>query len=57
MWKGKVACVLAVIALCGAMTAGAADYTILEKAEKVETTVYGAPQSGSLNTRSPVCRY
>lgn len=51
MWKGKVACVLAVIALCGAMTAGAADYTILEKAEKVETTVYGAPQSGSLNTR------
>lgn len=51
MWKKKVACVLAVMALCGAMTAGAADYTILEKAEKVETTVYGTTQTGSLNDR------
>ena len=35
MWKGKVACVLAVIALCGALRGGAADYKILEKAQKV----------------------
>ena len=41
MWKKRVSCLLAVMALCGAMTAGAADYTILEKADKVETTVYG----------------
>lgn len=51
MWKKKVSCLLAVMALCGAMTAGAADYTILEKADKVETTVYGTTQTGSLNER------
>ena len=33
------------------MAAGAADYTILEKADKVETTVYGTTQTGSLNDR------
>jgi hypothetical protein len=47
----KIACVLAVMALCGTITAGAADYTILEEAEKVETTVYGTTQTGSLNDR------
>ena len=41
----------AVMALCGTMAAGAADYTILEKADKVETTVYGTTQTGSLNDR------
>lgn len=51
MWKKKMACVLAVVALCGTMAAGAADYTILEKANKVETTVYGTTQTGSLNDR------
>lgn len=51
MWKKKVSCLLAVMALCGVMTAGAADYTILEKADKVETTVYGTTQTGSLNER------
>ena len=51
MWKKKVACILAVMALCGTMAAGAADYTILEKADKVETTVYGTTQTGSLNDR------
>ena len=51
MWKKKVSCLLAVMALCGAVTAGAADYTILEKADKVETTVYGTTQTGSLNER------
>ena len=51
MWKKKMACVLAIMALCGTMAAGAADYTILEKAEKVETTVYGTTQTGSLNDR------
>ena len=54
MWRKKAACLLAVLAMCGTMAAGAADYTILEKAEKVETTVYGAPQSGSLNDRIQV---
>lgn len=51
MWKKKIACVLAVMALCGTITAGAANYTILEEAEKVETTVYGTTQTGSLNDR------
>lgn len=51
MWRKKVACALALLALCGTMAVGAADYTILEKAEKVETTVYGSTQSGSLNER------
>lgn len=51
MLKKKMTCLLAVIALCGTMTAGAAEYTILEKADKVETTIYGATQSGSLNDR------
>lgn len=51
MWKNKVSCMLAVIALCGVMTAGADDYTILDKAEKVETTIYGTAQTGSLNDR------
>lgn len=51
MWKKRIACLLAVMALCGTMAAGAADYTILEKAEKVETTVYGTTQTGSLNDR------
>ncbi|WP_370850853.1 hypothetical protein [Megasphaera sp.] len=51
MWKKKAACILAVMAVCGTMAAGAADYTILEKADKVETTVYGTTQTGSLNER------
>lgn len=51
MWKKKIACLMAAVALCGVMTAGAADYTILEKTEKVETTVYGTTQTGSLNDR------
>lgn len=51
MWKRKIACLLAVMAVCGTMAAGAADYTILEKAEKTETTVYGTTQPGSLNDR------
>lgn len=51
MWKKKLACVLAMLALCGTVAVNAADYTILEKAEKVETTVYGTTQTGSLNDR------
>lgn len=51
MWKKRLSCVLAAMALCGALTVSADDYTILEKAEKVETTVYGTTQSGSLNER------
>lgn len=51
MWNKKVSCLLAVLALCGTMAAGAADYTVLEKADKVETTIYGTPQTGSLNDR------
>ncbi|WP_145995086.1 hypothetical protein [Megasphaera vaginalis (ex Bordigoni et al. 2020)] len=51
MWNRRIACVMAVIALCGTVAAGAADYSILEKAEKVETTVYGSAQSGALNDR------
>lgn len=51
MWKKKMAGILAVVALCGSMAVSAADYTILEKADKVETTVYGATQTGSLNDR------
>ena len=51
MWNKKVSCLLAVLALCGTMTAGAADYTVLEKADKVETTIYGTTQTGSLNER------
>ena len=50
MWKRKVAALLTVFSVCGAV-AGAADYTILEKTEKVETSVYGTTQSGSLNSR------
>ena len=49
MWKKKMAGILAVVALCGSMAVSAADYTILEKADKVETTVYGTTQTGSLN--------
>lgn len=41
----------AVAALCGTFIAGAANYTILEKAEKVETTVYGNVQAGALTDR------
>ena len=51
VWNKKISALLAVVALCGAATVGAADYTILEKAEKVETTVYGTTQTGALNTR------
>ena len=51
MWNKKVSCLLAVLALCGTMAAGAADYTVLEKADKVETTIYGTTQTGSLNER------
>lgn len=51
MWKKKTTALLAVLAVCGAVTVGAADYTILEKAEKVETTVYGTTQDGALNSR------
>ena len=51
MWTKKVSCLLAVLALCGTMAAGAADYTVLEKADKVETTIYGTTQTGSLNDR------
>ncbi len=51
MWKKKIACVLAVMTLCGVMAVSADEYTILEKTEKVETTVYGEPQTGSLNER------
>ena len=51
MWNKKVSCLLAVLALCGTMAAGAADYTVLEKADKVETTIYGTTQTGSLNDR------
>ena len=51
MWKKKMAGILAVVALCGSMAVSAADYTILEKADKVETTVYGTTQTGSLNDR------
>lgn len=51
MWKKKMAGLMAVIALCGSMAVSAADYTILEKADKVETTVYGTTQTGSLNDR------
>ena len=51
MWKKKMAGLMAVIALCGSMAVSAADYTILEKADKVETTVYGTAQTGSLNDR------
>lgn len=49
--KNKLACMAAVMALCGSVIAGAANYTILEKAEKVETTVYGSVQSGALVNR------
>lgn len=51
MWNKKVSCLLAVLALCGTMAAGAADYTVLEKADKVETTIYGTTQTGALNDR------
>ena len=51
VWNKKISALLAVVALCGVATVGAADYTILEKAEKVETTVYGTTQTGALNTR------
>ena len=51
MWNKKASCLLAVLALCGTMAAGAADYTVLEKADKVETTIYGTTQTGSLNDR------
>lgn len=51
MWKKRVACLMAMLALCGTMVVSAADYTLLEKTEKVETTVYGTPQTGSLNDR------
>lgn len=51
MWNKKVSCLLAVLALCSTMAAGAADYTVLEKADKVETTIYGTTQTGSLNDR------
>ena len=51
MWKKKMAGILAVVALCGSMAVSAADYTILEKADKVEITVYGTTQTGSLNDR------
>ena len=36
MWKKKAACILAVMALCGTIAASAANYTILEKADKVD---------------------
>lgn len=51
MWNKKASCILAVMALFGTMTVGAADYTVLEKADKVETTIYGTTQTGSLNER------
>ena len=51
VWNKKISALLAVVALCGVATVGAVDYTILEKAEKVETTVYGTTQTGALNTR------
>ncbi|KMO85541.1 hypothetical protein AB840_13020 [Megasphaera cerevisiae DSM 20462] len=51
MWKKRMASLMAVMALCGTLAASAADYTILEKTNKVETTVYGTTQTGSLNDR------
>ena len=51
VWNKKISALLAVVALCGVATVGAADYTILEKAEKVETTYNGTTQTGALNTR------
>lgn len=51
MWKKKITALAAVMAVCGSLVAGAANYTILEKANKVETTVYGSTQAGSLNER------
>lgn len=51
MWKKKITALAAVMAICGSLVAGAANYTILEKANKVETTVYGSTQTGSLNER------
>jgi len=51
MMKKRIACMAAVAALCGTFIAGAANYTILEKAEKVETTVYGNVQAGALTDR------
>ena len=50
MLKKKIACMATVLALCGTFLVGA-EYTILEKTEKVETTVYGNVQTGSLNDR------
>ena len=50
MLKKKIACVATILALCGTFMVGA-EYTILEKTEKVETTVYGSTQTGSLTER------
>ena len=47
MMKKKIACMATIMALCGTFLVGA-DYTIMEKTEKVETTVCGATQAGSL---------
>lgn len=51
MLKKRLACVAAVMALCGTMMVGAANYTILEKAQKAESTIYGDVQSGALTER------
>jgi len=51
MLKKKFACMATVMALCGSMLVSAAGYTILEKAQKVESTVYGTVQQGALNDR------
>lgn len=50
MMKKKIAVMATVLAVCGSLLA-AADYTIMEKADKVETTVYGSVQSGAMNDR------
>lgn len=52
MWQKKIAAMMTVLSICGVMAVQGADYTILEKTERVETTVYGTPQTGALQARA-----
>lgn len=51
MWKKKITALAVVMTVCGTLLAGAANYTMLEKADKIETTIYGSTQTGPLNER------
>lgn len=51
MWRKKVTLGMTILAVCGMVVAQGAEYTILEKTERIETSLYGTPQTGALQDR------